>query len=139
MALIDEIYCQRYTLPMPIRRALSFSPDTGQAILDFIRSHYMDDISIEDLLAIAGANAKKVQGIVRHLTGQSVHQYHQDYRLKKAIEDLQNPDSLDQKIITIAKRHGYSDDKYFFRVFRKKMGRTPDEYRAEIAATQLRG
>jgi len=123
---------------MPIRRTAIFSADTGEAILEFIRSHYMQTISIEELRSLAGVTEKKVQGIVRTLTGQSVHQYHQDYRLAKAIEDLQNPDNIDEKISTIAKRHGYRDEKYFFRVFRKKTGKTPEEFRIAVITHQLR-
>ncbi len=104
----------------------------GKDILQFIQSHYMDALSKEDVCRFAGLNEKTVQRLVKKLTGQSVHQYHQDYRFEKAKEDLANPDSFDLKISAIASRHGYNSDKYFFRVFRKKMGITPEEFRLRL-------
>ncbi|MNG14386.1 Exoenzyme S synthesis regulatory protein ExsA [compost metagenome] len=47
-------------------------------------------------------------------------------RIKKGIELLQNSN---MKVYEIAPQVGFKDDKYFYRVFKRRFGVTPDEYR----------
>lgn len=115
---------------MPNRGSFTTYEQTkGADILSFIHTRYKSKISVEDLTDHTGLTEKMLQRLLKQLTGQSIHQYQQDYRLSKAIEDLLNPDNIDEKIGFIARKHGYRSDKYFYRVFKRKTGLTPDDYR----------
>lgn len=61
-------------------------------------------------------------------TGQTINQYLTDYRLKKAIELLANSN---YSISDIAELVGY-DNNYFARIFKKKFGASPSEYRERM-------
>jgi two-component system response regulator YesN len=56
-------------------------------------------------------------------------QYLFKIRIEKALYLLEN---TNDKVYVIAGKIGYKDDKYFYRVFKKKFGMTPDEYRRNI-------
>lgn len=51
-----------------------------------------------------------------------------DVRMKKAQELLSQSDN---SVVDIAKKVGYEDSQYFFRVFKKNVGMTPLQYREE--------
>ena len=109
---------------------ITYELTKGVDILGFIHAKYQSKIKAEDLRDHTGLTEKMLQRLLKKLTGRSIHQYLEDYRLSKAIEELLRPDNFDIKISSIAKRHGYRSDKYFYRVFKRKTGLTPDEFRA---------
>ena len=55
-------------------------------------------------------------------------EYLQNVRMKKASEMLEK---TDKTIAEIASLVGYSDPAFFYRLFRKTMNMTPQEYRKE--------
>jgi len=117
---------------MPNRGSFTTYEQTkGADILQFIQAKYRSRIKVEDLCDHTGLTEKMLQRLLKKLTGQSIHQYQEEYRLSKAIEELLNPDTPDSKISAIARRHGYRSDKYFYRVFKRKTGLTPDDYRTK--------
>jgi len=115
---------------MPNRGSFNTYEQTkGADILGFIHTKYQSKIKVDDLRDHTGLTEKMLQRLLKKLTGRTIHQYQEDYRLSKATEELVNPDNFDVKISAIAKRHGYQTDKYFYRVFKRKTGLTPDEFR----------
>lgn len=52
--------------------------------------------------------------------------YLNNVRIDKAAELLQ---TSDRKMYQISKAVGYDNPKYFFRIFKKKMGCSPEQYR----------
>lgn len=61
-------------------------------------------------------------------TGKTINQYITDYRLRKAVEYLADKK---HRISDVAGMIGY-DDNYFARIFKKKFGVSPSEYRERI-------
>lgn len=117
---------------MPIKG--QFTPqdlDRADLIINYIRQHYNEDLSLEDIQLEAGTSHKICQRLVKERTGGiSIHQYHKLYRLQEALKDVSDTDKYDMTITEIAKRHGYNTAKYFIKVFREAYGITPQEYRA---------
>ena len=66
-------------------------------------------------------------------TGQKFVDYLNDIRMNKAKELLIHSD---RKMYQIAKNVGYDNTKYFFRIFKKKIGLSPEQYREQFADVQ---
>ena len=71
-------------------------------------------------------NRSYISQLFRRKTGGKFIDYLNDVRIEKACELLA---SSDRKIYQIARAVGYDNPKYFFRLFHKKTGVTPEEYR----------
>ena len=71
-------------------------------------------------------NRSYISQLFRRKTGGKFIDYLNDVRIEKACELLA---ASDRKIYQIARAVGYDNPKYFFRLFHKKTGVTPEEYR----------
>ena len=90
-------------------------------ILRFLESHYAEDINLKTIADRFHVNALYLGRKIKADTGYTFNDYINQLRLKNAAELLQNT-SLSAK--QIAKRVGYSNDKYFSIQF-KKYQRSP--------------
>ena len=61
-------------------------------------------------------------------TGENFVDFLNNTRIEKSKELLLN---TDKKMYSIAKAVGYDNTKYFFRIFKKKTGITPEQYRLQ--------
>jgi AraC-like DNA-binding protein len=79
-------------------------------------------LKISEALGISRAKLyllfKRNGGIMHHIQRQ---------RLERAYDELTDPDVARSRIIDIAHRHGFSDEKYFSRIFRTHFGCLPRE------------
>lgn len=77
---------------------------------------------ISDAVGISRAKLYKLfqggGGIMREIQRQ---------RLSRAYDDLTDPDVPKERIVQVARRHGFMDEKYFSRIFRATFGCTPRE------------
>ena len=92
----------------------------------FIRSHYFDDITVDEVASHVGISRKYLFAIFKSNLGISPKDYIIDYRMRKAVEFL-NDESL--SIGNIAYSVGYKDPLAFSKMFKMKMGVSPTEYR----------
>ncbi len=95
----------------------------------YIRSHFTEDISLDDCALIAGVNAFYLSHIFREQTGQTFVEYLTQVRMQRCKELCQDPM---QSIKDIAAQSGYSNISYFYRVFKKATGKTIGEYRKDV-------
>lgn len=95
-------------------------------ILRFLESHYAEDINLKTIADRFHVNALYLGRKIKADTGYTFNDYINQLRLKNAAELLQNT-SLSAK--QIAKRVGYSNDKYFSIQFKKYQNMTPGEFR----------
>ena len=105
------------------------SRDRIQLAMRYISDHYNEDISINDLADHYEMSPNYFSSIFKQETGQSAINYITEIRMKKAKEFLQ---TTGDSVVDIAKRVGYEDSQYFFRVFKKYVGITPLKYREEF-------
>lgn len=92
----------------------------------FIREHFAEDISIEDLAKRAGLSAWHFIRVFKQETGFTPHQYLMDTRIAAAKYLLKNS-SLSSKSICF--EIGFSCESVFCSAFKKREGLTPTEYR----------
>lgn len=96
-------------------------------VLDYMEKHYMKDISAVYCANLISMNNSYFSTYFKKKTGLSFVNYLQQQRVRKSAELLR---TTDLRIYEIALRVGFSDDKYFFKIFKQHYGLTPNEYRA---------
>lgn len=97
--------------------------------LDYLQNNFRNPISINELARRHGMN---VSGFIRHFkeaTGRSPLSYLLNLRLEEARQLLQE-DTL--SITEIAFQVGFEDSNYFSRIFRRKNGLSPREFRRRL-------
>lgn len=102
--------------------------DVMKRVLTHIRSNYRRKITIEEIAGVAGMNPQYFCRYFKKITGKTVINYLNDFRIRQAQRALL---STDGKIIEIAGECGYDNMGYFIKRFRQTFGVTPSEYRKE--------
>lgn len=98
-------------------------------VTQYINENYTSDLSLNDLAELSNINVNYLSTHFKTETGMSVVEYITFIRLEKAKEMLQK---TNLKINEIANLTGYRDVKYFMRIFKNKIGITPNEYRKYV-------
>lgn len=97
-------------------------------IIKYIENNYMEKITIEDISAELGLSKSHFMKFFRNTMGTTFTQYLNDYRLTMASRLLVSSDS---SILDIAAEAGFENLSHFNRLFKKRFGVTPREYRRE--------
>ena len=103
--------------------------DYGDFMTEYLKNNYHKNIHISDIAAITHMSVPRLNVIFRQKTASSFTQYLINYRMEKAKEFLKN---TDYQIKEISLRVGYEDYSQFVKMFRKKIGQTPLDYRNNI-------
>ena len=98
-------------------------------MLKYVDQNYNTNISLDTLSKLVFMNANYLSTLFKASTGQNLANYIQKLRIEKSKEFLANPK---MKIYEVAEAVGFSNDKYYCRVFKSLMGATPLEYRNKI-------
>ena len=120
-------------------RQLKFSTDQTFAneedrkfveqLRNWLETHYSNvHLKTDEMVAMANMSRTNFHNRLNDLTGLTPEQFLNDFRLKKAIAYL---DSSDYSIIEIAQMTGFGDALNITRVFKQRMGMTPDHYREQ--------
>ena len=107
----------------------SYSTQTNtkvQGAVDFILSHYGDDISLDDIAHSVNSSPGRLSALFREHFGISVIKWRDQIRMQKARELII---STRDSIGSIAARVGYTDALYFSRRFKKYFGVSPSHFR----------
>ncbi|HKV42458.1 MAG TPA: AraC family transcriptional regulator [Blastocatellia bacterium] len=120
------------------KRLAVFRPRTAQfrggmptarlrRVLEFIEANLGEDISLSALAEVAGMGPHYFSDLFKQSTGLSPHQHVLRRKMERAKEQLQN-----QKIsvVEVSAILGFTDQSYFTKVFRRAVGVTPTEFRA---------
>lgn len=97
----------------------------GQSIA-FIQKHFNQDISADQTAAYAGVSVSYFSLLFKQVTGVTFLDYVTNCRVEKACFYLTH---TQLKTYEIAEKVGYTDQRYFSQVFKKRMQQTPSEYR----------
>ena len=100
--------------------------DTVEKIKIYIQKNYQKDLTQDFIACLFYLNRSYLSTLFKQKTGMKFIDYLNEVRIGKAKELLLNSD---RKMYQIAKACGYDNTKYFFRVFKKVMGVTPEQYR----------
>lgn len=98
-------------------------------ITDYIEKHYKEDIYLDLLAEKLNLTNNYISSYFKERTGTNLNFYINNFRIKKAMELLENS-SL--KITDISCKVGFSNDNTFRRIFKQHIGKTPNEYRKNM-------
>lgn len=96
----------------------------------YIEQSYHENITLTALAEQYHMDASYLSRIFSQKYGETIIAFLTRIRMEKAVELMKNQD---KKLETISFLVGYDDYNYFSRVFRKKMGCSPREYRNNLA------
>lgn len=109
--------------------------EPGNEILRYIRDHLGDELSIPLLCDRFHTNRTTLAKQIKALTGLSPMQYILEEKLAQSRPDLLFTEiPLDR----IAEKYGFYDSNYFIRMFKKRFGVSPHQYRKEGQAERIR-
>jgi len=90
--------------------------------------------SVEGLAGHFGYSGKYFISWFHRQTGTTPHRFLMDHRLRRAAVLLSGTDRL---VTTIAENLGFSEDNYFSKVFRRRFGVSPQEFRKRNRGTLI--
>lgn len=100
--------------------------DRLRLMMDYIHTHYMEKISLNDIAAAASISTRECTRCFRRTIRLSPMAYLNQYRIRTAAQLLLQ---TDDPILTISENCGFSSGSYFGRIFQELMHCTPREYR----------
>lgn len=106
---------------------ISIQDHTIKKVLKFVLENISDpDMKIDDIAQAMGMSRSVLYGKIKNAVGLTPIDFVRHIRIMKAIEMLRDTDDT---LTSIAFAVGFSDPKYFSKVFKKEMGIIPSEYR----------
>lgn len=105
-----------------------------QKIKDYISLNYNETLNLEELSSIIGLTPQSLSRFFKKITNQNVSDYIHDVRLGNAIRNLVD---TDKTISEICYESGFNNLSNFNRVFKKKKGCTPQEFRMKYNKTKI--
>lgn len=94
--------------------------------IQYIHEHYNENLPVNELASRFDMSPNYFSSVFKKEMNQSAVNYITQFRVQKAREYLENSD---WSVVEIARKVGYEDNQYFFRVFKKYTGQTPQQYR----------
>lgn len=102
------------------------SPSKTEEILDFIHSHYTEDLSNKSISSVFGYHPQHINRLIRAKTGYSIHKYIIMRRISKACELLS---TTKMSVSEIGYKVGFQNPNHFSRYFKEFMMISPGTYR----------
>lgn len=129
---IEIYYRQFFTNVATIlsQRGVYSTNDVIEKMKIYVQKNYYKNLSVELLSCFFYMSRSYLSHLFKERTGENFVDYLNSIRLEKAKELLENSD---KKMYQIAKSAGYDNIKYFFRIFKKKTGMTPEQWRATVS------
>ncbi|MEG2086684.1 MAG: response regulator [Angelakisella sp.] len=107
-----------------------FDYESGKCIVEkvkeYIAANYQTNITLTEAAAQVYLNPSYLSCIFKEVQGVNFIHYLTDYRVQKAAELLKNPK---YKIYEVGELVGYDNSRYFTKIFKKYIGKTPINYR----------
>ena len=100
--------------------------DVVEDIIAYIRRHFTEDLTLPQLAENVHFSANYLSAQIKKKTGMSYINYVSLLRMEYA-EQLLTGTNL--KVSEVAAKCGYHDNSYFNRIFCRKYGTTPEQYR----------
>lgn len=110
-------------LPETADKPTSLKNKYADAMLQYIRQHYAEHISLTDLSQQLNISCTHLNAKFKAETGYTFHDFLNYYRIRRAVE-LQKQG--ERKLYEIAELVGFSDYKYFNKVYKKYTGYSPN-------------
>lgn len=97
-----------------------------KGVLKYLREHFSEDVTLEDMSAVAELSSKYFCKFFKDMTGTTPVRYLTSYRIERAARKLL---STDLTVTCVAEECGFRDLSYFIKTFKACKGVSPNEYR----------
>jgi AraC family transcriptional regulator len=97
--------------------------------VEFLRESYTEHLTLAQVASAAGVHPVYLAREFRRSHGCTIGEYIRRLRVERACRQLS---SSDESLATIAAATGFSDQSHFSRTFKRLMGITPTQYRANF-------
>lgn len=97
-----------------------------EQICDYVEHHYRDEITLQEAADELGLNREYFCRFFKQSTGTSFIRYVNQVRINHIYQDLLH---TDEGVQEITERHGFYNQKLFYRMFKEKYDCTPRELR----------
>lgn len=115
------------TLSSKVVPELSDNDRLMKKMLGYIEQHMARTITTDELANYLGMSSSTFFRFLKKNTRHGFSEFLQEYRINRIVHEL-NSNSRDS-IMDIASRYGFVSQSYFYKVFKKYKGITPQEYR----------
>lgn len=112
--------------PVNLRPAALNSSDYLNQIKKLIDDNFMEDITIENMAETLYLSPQYICRVFKKEMGITINQYRTQCRMMRAAALIRN---TDLQILYICNEVGYSDIKYFNKLFKEQFGMLPHKYR----------
>lgn len=97
-----------------------------EAVMNYIQAHFCEDITLTDIANAVFLNPIYISRLIKEQTGKNYTDLLMEMRIGKAVSMLKTTDLY---VYEIAEKTGYHNLKYFYKVFKKVTGGSPNDYR----------
>lgn len=127
----------RYQLEKVVKSAAALSDDSGEFqtengivlnAISYIRENYQKNIGLGDVAQFCNVRSEYLSRIFKEETGVRFVSFLSNFRISMAKRLLASGNGT---VSRVAEQVGFSDQKYFQKVFKKTCGVTPSEYKKE--------
>lgn len=127
-ALLEELEMRmrRYAKGSRHRKPAETDHPEINAILDYLQQHYERDISLQAMAKYVCMDENYLSGLFKKKTGDTFINYLQKLRVNEAKFYLKETELT---VAEIGERCGFASPSYFFKIFKRWTGLTPNEYR----------
>ncbi|WP_157497764.1 helix-turn-helix transcriptional regulator [Gilvimarinus chinensis] len=109
-----------------------FKPEHVQRVADYManeRPYLSPDVSLESLAHNLSLPERTLSRILNHHYGQNFFEFINSHRIEKAKQLLTDPDKQHLTILEVLNDSGFSSKSTFNAIFKKRVGKTPSQYR----------
>ena len=96
-------------------------------MVQLINEQYANELHMTDAAAACGCSPSHFMRWFKKMTGQGFTEYLNEHRLNAAADALRGSSDT---VLAVAEQCGFENLSYFNRLFKKRYGMTPREYRA---------
>ncbi|WP_409346283.1 AraC family transcriptional regulator [Paenibacillus sp. MBLB4367] len=101
-------------------------PIVIRQLCDFLEQHYAEPIRLDQVCQMCGMSQTRFTDKFKQTVGQTFTEYRNELRIHASLKLLRE---TDDKVIAIAGRVGIGDLSHFNKLFKKRIGLSPREYR----------
>ena len=112
-----------------IQNTKSGNHDAINGAITYIKANLTGDLSLNAVAEYVNLSPIHFHNCFKSATGETLHEYVQKQRIKKASNLLITTDNT---LTTIAYECGFSSQSYFSYAFKRETGLTPREYTAKV-------
>lgn len=104
-------------------------------ILDYLNKNLSNPITIDELAQYMGMSLSTLSRFLKKNTNHNFTDFLQEYRINTVVRELNSNGK--ECIMDIASRCGFVSQSYFYKIFKKYKGVTPQEYRENYQRMQV--